>query len=95
MDTGKLKRIVDHPPPGFEQLCFVYRQAIGARTQAEARTAAAKQALARAQQELAQAEANLHRAVGYEKGLQDAVVALEPVLDPQDPAGTPAEGGVA
>jgi hypothetical protein len=76
-----MKAYLDNPPSEHARVCFMYRQAIGGRQQAEARVAAARAALKAAQDDLGQAGADLNMALGVERGLHEAVVAL---MNPTD-----------
>ena len=76
-----MKAYLDDPPAEHARVCFMYRQAIGARQQAETRVAEAREAAKAAQETLGQAGADLNMALGMERGLNTAVDAL---MNPTD-----------
>ena len=88
MDIEALKAYMDDPPEETARVCFMYRQSIGARQQAEQRLATARAKVVMAQKEIAAAIANLNKAAGVESGLHDAVVALADP-NPSNPSNPP------
>ena len=69
MNVEELKAYLEDPPEAHAQVCFMYRQAIGTRQQAEKHVREARAAIERA-------GAELNKAIGVEQGLHDAVVVL-------------------
>lgn len=69
MNIEALQAYMNEPPEAAKHVCFMYRQAIGARQQAERHLVEAREAVARA-------GAHLNKAIGVEAGLHSAVVAL-------------------
>lgn len=80
MDAEQIKAFVEEPPDHARRLAFQYRQAIGARQQAEARLREARAAVAAAQQDVARAQGEYVKRLGVEQGYQEAVVAI---MDPE------------
>jgi hypothetical protein len=79
-----LKTFMGDPPLHARRVCFMYRQAIAKRQQAEQAVQRAQAAIKAAQMDATKATAQYNSAVGVEQGLHDAVVAL---MDPEEEDG--------